>query len=95
MEAEAVEAVEEMGPVDFVVVEWPGQQPTGEAAPLLVDLVDRGLIRILDLVFVTKGEARHSAGPSRASRWDRTFRRLRSRRPRRQRRHQLLIRSSS
>ncbi len=48
--------MEEMGPVDYLVVEWPGQQPTGEAAPLLIDLVDRGLIRILDLVFVTKGE---------------------------------------
>jgi Family of unknown function (DUF6325) len=50
------EDTEEMGPVDYLVVEWPGRQPTGEAAPLLVDLVDRGLIRILDLAFVTKGE---------------------------------------
>jgi dihydroorotase-like cyclic amidohydrolase len=46
----------EMGPVDYLVVEWPGQQPTGEAAPLLLDLVDRGLIRVLDLAFVAKGE---------------------------------------
>ncbi|MBK5219708.1 MAG: DUF1269 domain-containing protein [Thermoleophilia bacterium] len=45
-----------MGPVDYVLVEWPGQQPTGEALPHLVDLVDRGLIRILDLTFITKGE---------------------------------------
>ena len=45
-----------MGPVDYIVVEWPGKQPTGEAAPLLLDLVDRGLIRILDLAFIAKGE---------------------------------------
>jgi uncharacterized membrane protein len=50
------EVVEEMGPVDFIVVEWPGDQPTGEAAPLLLDLVDRGLIRVLDLAFITKGD---------------------------------------
>jgi hypothetical protein len=48
--------IEEMGPIDYLVVEWPGSQPTGEAAPLLVDLVDRGLIRILDLAFIAKGE---------------------------------------
>lgn len=46
----------EMGPIDYVLVEWPGRQPTGEALPHLVDLVDRGLIRILDLAFITKGE---------------------------------------
>jgi Family of unknown function (DUF6325) len=48
--------LDEMGPIDYVVVEWPGGQPNGEAAPLLVDLVDRGLIRILDLVFLAKAE---------------------------------------
>lgn len=45
-----------MGPIDYILVEWPGRQPTGEALPHLVDLVDRGLIRILDLTFITKGE---------------------------------------
>jgi dihydroorotase-like cyclic amidohydrolase len=45
-----------MGPIDYLLVEWPGRQPTGEAAPHLIDLVDRGLIRILDLAFMTKGE---------------------------------------
>ena len=45
-----------MGPIDYVLVEWTGQQPTGEAMPHLVDLVDRGLIRILDLTFIAKGE---------------------------------------
>ncbi|KPI27564.1 hypothetical protein OV320_5612 [Actinobacteria bacterium OV320] len=46
----------EMGPIDYVVVEFPGNRMTGEGFPLLVDLVDRGLIRILDLLFVRKEE---------------------------------------
>ncbi len=45
-----------MGPIDYILVEWPGRQPTGEAMPHLADLVDRRLIRILDLTFITKGE---------------------------------------
>jgi uncharacterized membrane protein len=52
----------EMGPIDYVLVEWPGRQPTGEAMPHLIDLVDRGLIRILDLAFVTKDEDGSIAG---------------------------------
>jgi len=50
------EEIDEMGPIDYVVVEWVGQQPTGEAIPYLVDLVDSGLIRILDLAFITKDD---------------------------------------
>jgi uncharacterized protein DUF6325 len=46
--------LDEMGPIDYVVVEFPGNRMTGEAFPLLVDLVDRGIVRILDLVFVRK-----------------------------------------
>jgi uncharacterized protein DUF6325 len=46
----------EMGPIDYLLIEWPGRQPTGEAAPHLIDLVDRGLIRIIDLAFVAKAE---------------------------------------
>jgi uncharacterized protein DUF6325 len=47
----------ELGPIDWIVVEWPAdKQPTGEAFPYLVDLVDKGLIRILDLAFVKKEE---------------------------------------
>ena len=46
--------LDEMGPVDYIVVEFPGSKLTGQGFPLLVDLVDRGIIRILDLVFVTK-----------------------------------------
>ncbi|GAA4799725.1 hypothetical protein GCM10023200_40750 [Actinomycetospora chlora] len=42
------------GPIDYLVVEFPPGSATGEGMPLLVDLVDRGLIRILDLVFLRK-----------------------------------------
>lgn len=52
----------EMGPIDYLLVEWPGRQPNGEVAPHLVDLVDRGLIRILDLSFVAKDEDGTVAG---------------------------------
>ncbi|MFE4819080.1 DUF6325 family protein [Streptomyces sp. NPDC056704] len=45
-----------MGPIDYIVVEFPGNRMTGEGFPLLVDLVDRGVIRILDLMFVRKEE---------------------------------------
>jgi hypothetical protein len=44
----------EMGPIDYIVVEFPGNRMTGEGLPLLVDLVDRGIIRILDFVFIRK-----------------------------------------
>jgi hypothetical protein len=46
--------LDEMGPIDYLVVEFPGNRMTGEGLPVLVDLVDRGIIRILDLVFVKK-----------------------------------------
>lgn len=48
--------LDEMGPIDYLVIEWPDRQPSGEAAPLLVDLVDRGLIRVIDIAFLAKGE---------------------------------------
>jgi hypothetical protein len=43
-----------VGPVDYLVVEFPGDRRTGEGLPLLVDLVDRHVIRLLDLVFVKR-----------------------------------------
>lgn len=47
----------EVGPVDYLILEWPkGSPPTGEALPHLLDLVDRGLIRILDFSFIQKDE---------------------------------------
>lgn len=49
-------SIDELGPIDYIVVEFPGNQMTGEGLPILVDLVDRGVIRIIDLVFFTKGD---------------------------------------
>ena len=46
----------EVGPVDYLVVEFPGNKMTGEGLPILVDLVDRGIIRVLDLVFVRRDD---------------------------------------
>ena len=49
--------LEELGPIDYVVLEWPGTIPdTSGVQPLLLDLVDRGIIRILDVAFVAKDE---------------------------------------
>jgi hypothetical protein len=50
------EPLEEMGPIDYVVLEWPGRQPQGDVAPLLIDLVDRGIIRILDIALMVKAD---------------------------------------
>ena len=52
----------EMGPIDYLLVEWPGRQPNGEVAPHLVDLVERGLIRIIDLALIAKDEVGTVAG---------------------------------
>jgi len=46
----------ELGPIDFLVMEFEGDRMTGESLPLLVDLVDRKIIRILDLVFVRRAD---------------------------------------
>src|SRR3954447_10102584 len=46
--------LEESGPIDYIVVEFPGNKMTGEGFPLLVDLVDAGIIRILDFLFVRR-----------------------------------------
>jgi hypothetical protein len=48
-------AFDGLGPIDYLVVEFPEGRPTGEGLPLLVDLVERSVIRILDLTFVVKG----------------------------------------
>lgn len=45
-----------MGPISYLIVEFPGNNMTGEGLAHLVDLSDRGLIRILDLAFVTRGD---------------------------------------
>jgi hypothetical protein len=52
----------EMGPIDYLVIEFPGNRMTGEGWPILLDLVDRGIIRILDLAFIRKEEDGSVAG---------------------------------
>jgi hypothetical protein len=49
-----VSDLDEMGPVDFLVIEFPSNKTPGEGLPLFVDLVDRGVIRVLDLAFIRK-----------------------------------------
>jgi hypothetical protein len=46
--------VDELGPVDWIVVEFPGSRFKGEMAPALLDLVERGLVRVLDLLMLKK-----------------------------------------
>jgi len=47
----------ELGPIDIVVIGYPPGAPmTGEAVPILLDLVDRGIVRVLDALFVIKEE---------------------------------------
>jgi len=48
------ETMDELGPVDYIVVEFPGSKFNGEIAPALIDLVDRGIIRVLDLIMIVK-----------------------------------------
>jgi Family of unknown function (DUF6325) len=48
--------IDELGTVDWIVVEFPGSKLTGEIAPILADYVNRGLIRVLDLLFLKKAE---------------------------------------
>ena len=48
---------EELGPIDIVVIGYPADAPmTGDAVPLLIDLVERGIIRVLDVMFVMQNE---------------------------------------
>src|SRR4030081_3174774 len=43
-----------MGPIDYLVIEFPHGRLSGEGLPLLVDLAARGIVRILDLSFIRK-----------------------------------------
>jgi hypothetical protein len=47
----------DIGPVEILVVGFPGNQFNGDVAPALADLVESGMIRVIDLVFVTKDDA--------------------------------------
>jgi Family of unknown function (DUF6325) len=46
-----------LGPIELLVVKFPGNRFTGEIAPALKDLVEGGLIRVIDILFVVKDEA--------------------------------------
>ncbi len=48
------EPIDQLGPVDYLVVEFPGSNFTGEILPELVDLVQRGIVKVLDLVLIKK-----------------------------------------
>jgi hypothetical protein len=48
---------EEIGPIDIVVIAYPADAPmTGEAVPIVMDLIERGIIRVLDVLFVLQNE---------------------------------------
>jgi hypothetical protein len=53
---EATESVDELGPVDWIVVEFPGSRFKGEIAPALADLVERDIVRVLDLLILKKDD---------------------------------------
>jgi uncharacterized membrane protein len=48
--------MEEIGPVDYAIIGFPGNQFQGDIAPALSELVDAGTIRIIDIAFVGKDE---------------------------------------
>lgn len=54
--------LQESGPIDYLIVEFPSEAMTGEAFPLLVDLVDRGIVRVLDLLVLRKEDDGTVAG---------------------------------
>ena len=48
---------EHLGPINVIVIAYPPGAPmTGEGVPMLIDLVDRGIIRVFDAMFVSKAE---------------------------------------
>ena len=49
-----IDDVEELGPIDWIVIEFPGSKFNGQIAPALRDLVERDLIRVLDLLVLKK-----------------------------------------
>jgi len=54
MSMDEVDEVDELGPVDWIVVEFPGSRFNGQIAPALLDLVERDLVRVLDLLVLKK-----------------------------------------
>jgi hypothetical protein len=56
-----MEQTGEIGPVDYLIVAFPGNEFKGEIAPAIASLVEKGTIRIIDLAVVTKDEAGNTA----------------------------------
>jgi uncharacterized membrane protein len=48
--------MDEIGPVDYAIIAFPGSKFKGDIAPALADLVDAGVVRIIDATFVAKEE---------------------------------------
>ncbi|HXY92896.1 MAG TPA: DUF6325 family protein [Acidimicrobiia bacterium] len=46
----------QLGPVELLLVGFPENRFTGEIAPALAELVDEGLIAVVDLIFITKDD---------------------------------------
>jgi hypothetical protein len=46
--------IDELGPIDYLLIEWSDSEPTGEAVPIVLDLVERGIIRVLDFAAFAK-----------------------------------------
>src|SRR5690349_13004335 len=58
-----MEGHEELRPIDIAVIGYPAGSPmTGEAIPLLIDLVERGIVRVLDVLFVMKDDDGNTVG---------------------------------
>jgi hypothetical protein len=53
-QATAAPELSEMGPIDYVMLEWPRERTPADVAPMIVELVDRGIIRILDIAVIAK-----------------------------------------
>lgn len=49
-----METLDELGPIDWIVVEFPGSEFNGTIVPELISLVDRGIVRMLDLLIIKK-----------------------------------------
>ena len=54
--------MEEIGPVDYAIVAFPGNRFRGEIAPAIADLVEAGTIRVIDIAFVGKDSDGNAVG---------------------------------
>ena len=54
--SQATPEIDELGPVDWIVVEFPGSTFNGEIAPALQSLVERDIVRVLDLLIMKKDD---------------------------------------